>query len=380
MIIEAWHPIWGGGQSHVFELSKKLISNHGCKIDVFVMNLQDENGNIQKNIEEFEDGNLRIIRTGKARNFNSFTDRLSWIFEVVSEVKSNHKKEKYSLIHAHANLPGIPGKILRDQLKIPVIYTIHGNGANSMVDMYGKNLKSLILSIIENFLHTKIKYDAEISVDRLTSEKPNKNKRISVISNGVDIEKFENVNIAKDSTKIKFIFVGRLHKQKGLDYLLTAVSKIKNELPINAEFHIIGSGELEKHLMQKCIDLDIKNLFKFRGKIYNADLIREYKSSNIFILPSLYEGQPLTLLEAWAARLPVIATDVGDNKYFVKNEINGYLVPAKNITALSKAILKSLNNVYIQTMGENGFDFVKNNHTWDIVAKQTYEIYSKTLQ
>ena len=132
--------------------------------------------------------------------------------------------------------------------------------------------------------------------------------------------------------------------------------------------------------MQKCIDLDIKNLFKFRGKIYNADLIREYKSSNIFILPSLYEGQPLTLLEAWAARLPVIATDVGDNKYFVKNEINGYLVPAKNITALSKAILKSLNNVYIQTMGENGFDFVKNNHTWDIVAKQTYEIYSKTLQ
>jgi len=74
----------------------------------------------------------------------------------------------------------------------------------------------------------------------------------------------------------------------------------------------------------------LEKYFVFKGKLFGDDLISEYKRNHVFVLPSLAEGQPLTLLEAMASKLPVIVTDVGDNSYFVKNHENGYILPSAN--------------------------------------------------
>ncbi|MDR3583410.1 MAG: glycosyltransferase family 4 protein [Candidatus Pacebacteria bacterium] len=377
MISEVWEPIWGGGQAHVLELSKKLVANHGCEIDIFTMNFLDENGNSQPKISELKNGKIRIIRTGKIRSFN-FRDRIFWMFELVRAVKKNHRERKYDVIHAHANLPGIPGKILSELLKIPVIYTVHGSGVESMYSMYGKNIKSFIMLQLEDFLHRKIKYSKEISVDRRILKSKNRNKNVSVISNGVDMEKYDSISWPEVNV-FKIIFVGRLHTQKGIDYLLDAINKIKKKLPLTCELHIIGDGELKHHLENKIKKYGIEKIVKLRGKISGMKLVNEYKSSQLFILPSLFEGQPLTLLEAWASRLPVIVTDVGDNKFFVQDGVNGYIIPPQDTDILSQQILEAMKNPNLKELGENGYALVKEKYNWENVAKKTYGIYTQII-
>ena len=128
-------------------------------------------------------------------------------------------------------------------------------------------------------------------------------------------------------------------------------------------------------------DLGLNDFVNFRGKIYGDDLIKEYKSSHLFILPSLYEGQPLTLLEAWGAKLPVLVTDVGGNKDFV-NEENGVLVNSKDVNGLSKELLKLVNKDRnaLKQMGLSGYQMVKENYTWDKVAKKTWRVYDDVVR
>jgi glycosyltransferase involved in cell wall biosynthesis len=370
MVIEAWKPIWAGGQIHVWNLCENLVNNHNCKIDLFVMNLGG------KKVETYYKGRLRIYKIGKKCKF-SFKARLKWLFDVYSVVKKFHTKENYDLIHGHANLPGIVVKKLSKKLKIPCIYTIHGNGLSAIKDMYGKGLKSSFIYSIENHLHTKIKYSHEITVDSSLLNHKNVNKNISVIPNGVNITKYDSVKAIK-SKKFKTIFVGRLHPQKGLRYLIRAVSLIKNELK-DEEFHIIGNGVEDKFLKDLAKELKVYKFFKFKGAVYGTDLIKEYKSAHLFILPSLYEGQPLTLLEAWAAKLPVIVTGVGGNKDFV-NKSNGYIIKSKDVLELSKTILVAIKNKNLNKLGLNGYNLVKENYTWDKVADETFEVYEGILK
>jgi len=371
MLIEAWKPIWAGGQVHVWELCKRLVTNYDCEIDLYVMNLKGKEK--YSKVESHFDNKLKIIRVGKLSDFN-FSSRIKWCFDVVKLVK----KRKYDLIHAHANLPGYPAKKLSRKLKIPTIYTVHGSGLEAIRDMYGTGFKGKLLYSVEKYLQCKIKYTKQITVDSGFLKNKNVNKSI-VIPNGVDIEKYDSISVDK-SKKLKVIFVGRLHPQKGLRYLLKSISLIKDQLG-NVEFHIVGGGEEERFLKKLSSDLGLNDFVNFRGKIYGDDLIKEYKSSHLFILPSLYEGQPLTLLEAWGAKLPVLVTDVGGNKDFV-NEENGVLVNSKDVNGLSKELLKLVNKDRnaLKQMGLSGYQMVKENYTWDKVAKKTWRVYDDVVR
>ncbi len=379
MLIEAWKPVWAGGQVHVWELCNGLVKDYGCEVDLFVMNLppkEKEQG--FQNKESYLNGKFNVFRVGE-KNSPFLIPRMKWGRKVIRFILDKNKEKRYDLIHAHANFPGFPAKIISRKLKIPIVYTVHGCGLQSIKDMYGKGIKSSILSWSERFLQTKIKYDTEITVDSSFLKYKNVNKNIVVIPNGADIERFNQVKVDK-SKGFKGIFVGRLHPQKGLTYLLDALAIIKEKFEEKGvEVHLIGSGELEEELKEKSSALGLKEIVKFRGKIYGEEVIKEFKSSHLFILPSLYEGQPLTMLEAWAAKLPVLVTDVGGNKDFVVEGENGYLVPAKDVKRLADTLLKAIRNKELSKMGERGYELVKNNYTWDKMVEKTFEVYQKVL-
>ncbi|MFC1727904.1 glycosyltransferase family 4 protein [Nanoarchaeota archaeon] len=368
MLIEAWKPIWGGGQVHVWELCKRLVKNHNCKIDLYVMNLDG------KKQESFFNGRLNISRIGKKTHFG-FLPRLKWCREVIKTIKN----KKYDLIHAHANLPGFPGKKMSKELGIPIIYTVHGFGAKAMKSMYGRGFKSTILAYLEKFLQTKMKYSKEISVDSRFLNQKNVNNPI-VIPNGVDIKQFDSVS-AKKSKKFKIIFVGRLHPQKGLSYLFDAVNLAKKDLK-NTEFAIVGDGDLKEILKDKVKKLGLEKIIKFKGKLEGIKLIKEYKSSHLFILPSLYEGQPLTLLEAWAAKLPVLVTDVGDNNKFVVQDKDGWVVKPKDFGALANKLcyILSKKSKILEEIGNRGYEKTKSKYSWRTMAKKTYDVYRSVLK
>lgn len=351
MLIEAWKPLWGGGQEHVLQLCKRL-SQRGHTVDLYVMNLGE---GLPLKEELFD--NVLLHRIGKACKF-TFPSRLAWCKEVI------RIQGDYDLIHAHANLPGLPAKKLSVKLGVPVVYTVHGSGLDALQDMYG--WKGKLLYYVERYLHCRIKYDAQITVDSSFSRQHNVNSPI-VIPNGVDISAYDKISCDKSET-VKVVFVGRLHPQKGLTYLIDAVRKADIA---DVEFHIIGDGDEREALMEQAKGLP--NII-FRGKVYGDDLIREYKSSHLFVLPSLYEGQPLTLLEAWAAKLPVLVTNVGGNKDFVTSQ-NGMMVGSKNEEELSRALQEMLGKDLVK-MGLNGYAMVKSLYTWDKTVEKTIKVYN----
>jgi glycosyltransferase involved in cell wall biosynthesis len=373
MIMEAWKPFYAGGQVHTFELCKRLVQNHNCNVDVYSRKLIKDGKKYSTN-EIYEGGKLKFIRTGFGSDYFSYIGRFFWIFSTISKCFF----KKYDIIHGQANLGGLPAKILGWIKKVPVVYTVHGSGLDVWDEM-GKGFSAKVNYNIEKFLQTGIKYDKEISVDKTFLKYKNKNQPI-VIANGVDIKKYDLVNCKKDKN-FKIIFVGRLHPQKGLRFLIKAVNLIKNVLLPSTEFHIIGSGKLDAELKKMAKDKGVTNFFKFRGKIFGDELIKEYKSSHLFILPSVFEGQPLTLLEAWAAKLPVLVTDVGGNKDFVINlwnkEENGLMIEPQNPKILAQAILElsKLDRSRLIQIGENGYFMVKDQYSWDSMTKKTFEIY-----
>lgn len=325
ILIDAWFPFTGGAQVQIKNLKEILEEKYKCRYYI----LHSPSANI-------------IVR-------------FLWSFWVIPQASFLHLKYRFNLIHAHAYWPGVPGKILSGILKIPIVFTVHGS---NLLDLRIKSPRAFL----EKIILTKIKYNQIISVASNFLKYKNVNKNIIVIANGVNIKEFESLKVKKLKRKpstinyqpLTILFVGRDDPVKGLVYLKKAMVKVKKEFP-KAELKIIKKGYSHKKL------------------------IKEYLKADVFVLPSLSEGQPLTLLEAWAAKLPVVVTAVGDNPKMVKNGVNGYIIKPGNVNLLTEAILKTLKNKKRDLLGKRGYQLVKSKYTWQKCAERTYEIYQKAL-
>lgn len=373
MLIDVWSPVYGGGTDHVIALSKRLVEDHGCHIDIYTRKLKDAEGRVYDADETHLDGKLNVYRTGYPTTFSSMLGRLAYTVQTPFKLR-----EDYDVIHAHAYYAAYPARIIKALKRIPLIFTIHGIALKARKEM-DTGFLSKIKSFMEDVTLFKIRYDCQISVDSSIKEYGNVNRNIVVIPNGVDIIRFDSIGDLQGSNgRFRIIYVGRLHPQKGLKYLIEAAKEIV-ETERNIEFCIIGSGSLEKELRDQIERNGLEDYFIFMGRKPKEDLPQEYKRSDLFVLPSLYEGQPLTLLEAWAAKLPVVVTDVGGNSDFVRDGVNGYIVEPANAGELARAIKQALSNRDLPEMGVRGYELVKNNYTWEKVAERTFEVYRKLV-
>ncbi len=379
MIIEAWHPIWGGGQKVAYEISKRLSENYNIKVDLFVMNLAGKQENFVENINN----KFRVIYVGKKRNW-TFKDRIFWLFDLVNIIRKFHKKHKYNLIYAHSTLPGLPGKLLSKWLKIPVVFHVHGSSVEVLEKMYGKGLKTKILKFLNIFIQRMIKYDLEITVDRKFLEYKNVNKPV-YIPNGVDVERFEKFFYLKEykiNRNFQILFVGRFDRIKGVHILLQSINLLKNFLrKKNVIIKLIGYGYEEKFFKNFAKRLKLEDIVFFKGKLFGEELIKEYMLSDLFVLPSLSEGFPLTILEAWAAKLPVLVSNVGEIPFIVKDGYNGFLVNPGDVNDLTEKLrlILDMDKDYLKKIGERGYNLVKKNYDWDKIVEKIY-FYSNILK
>lgn len=367
MLMDSWTPIEGGGQTHVKNLAEILCKEKDCNIDLFTRSLKDESGNIFNKNEAFYEGRFRVFRTGFSTKFANAPARIFWLLAVIYKVLRLNREKKYDLIHAHSLLPAIPAKILAFIIKKPLIYTVHGTA----LDLKKKNLNEKI----ERFLLCKIKYDCLVSVAENFLQEENINKEIFIIANGVNVKDFDLDGLTKFK-KFNFLFVGRFDKIKAVDNLIKAFSNLNNE---NVCLDLVGYGYEEEHLKKLVKKLNPKGEIKFHGKKTGRELAEIYLKSHVFVLPSLSEGQPISILEAWAAKLPVIATRVGDNEKFIQDKKDGFLVKNNDITDLEIVMRETLNCKNLKEIGENGFKKVKNEYSSEICAEKTFQKYLKII-
>lgn len=371
VIIDAWEPIWGGGQTHVWEISKCLVLHFGYEIDIYTRQITDGSDKKYTAIESHFDSKLRIIRIGPSQSVFSLLGRMIWVLTVSYQIVKLHRRSAYSLLHAHAYISAIPGRIVQMLTRIPLVYTVHGS---HLMD-HGKRS---INYYIEKFLLTQIKYDAEISVSKSFTKYANVNKNILCISNGVNIDRFDSYKAKKrKNNSFVFLWVGRFDWTKGIDILFGAFAKLAKNNRNKIMLRLVGYGYKMREYQNLAKTLGIQQKVVFAGKKSGKDLIREYKSADVFVLPSLVEGQAVTLFEAWAAKLPVIASDAGDHASIVKPGKNGYLVPAGENSALFESMFAALKNKKLEKLGRSGYLTTKKLFSWEKSAATQHRIYKQ---
>lgn len=158
------------------------------------------------------------------------------------------------------------------------------------------------------------------------------------------------------------VYCGRFNKEKGLSYLLDAFQLMKEVWPENLHLLMIGDGDYRKEFSERCADIGISEKVHCIGAKQN---VHPYlRISDFFIMPSLHENHSIALLEALAADLPVVSTDVGGNGEIVRDGIEGILIPSADSKKLGDAILKISNDEELRKAFKNN------------IAKSTYPQFS----
>ncbi len=301
----------------------------------------------------------------------------------ISRYAIKNIKPKPDLLHAHFSYPDGFGMIgLAKKWKVPFVISALGTlerkvayeGSYTSRQIFeAMNCADKVLSVSEDLKNHIV--NLGISEDK-----------VSVVPNGVDIEKFKPagkeyarnmLNLPQDKKIV--LFVGALKKIKGVDYLIEAA---KSFLDTNISLYMVGRDDgMKKSLEKRAHELKIDNHIKFTGPVNHEDIPLWLSASDILVLPSLSEGRPNVILEAFACEVPVVATNVGGVPELMINGETGYIVPAKNQMELSEKVNKLLvdRNIRIK-MGKFGrMTIIQRGLTWETHAKKTIKIYSKLL-
>lgn len=202
-----------------------------------------------------------------------------------------------------------------------------------------------------------------------------KTEKISVIYNGIEVNKFleprDRLGEVKNNQKIIIGSIGRLTKQKGFAYLIEAISKLPGR---NIECLIAGDGELKKELETKVKKLGLDDKIKFLG--WQKDIKSFLDKIDIFILPSLWEGFGIAILEAGAAGLPVVASKVNGIKEIIEDNKDGLLVEPADSDELARKIESLLKDGNLRVeLAANLRIKIKNNFNIKKIADSYEELY-----
>ncbi len=215
-------------------------------------------------------------------------------------------------------------------------------------------------------------------------------EKITVIPNGIDVEYFDSIkpnlelrkSIGIHPNDFVIICVSNLHINKGHKYLLEAFEKLhtsnnetaKTIQPFNFRLLLVGDGPEKENLQNQSKNYQSKKNILFLGK--RTDVPQLLRISNLFILPTLFEGQSNALMEAMASGLPIITTDIPENKVLIENEKTGLLVPIKNSKILLEGMLSLIKNDNLRmTMGQSSQKSIKENFN----LKKTTSLFSDFL-
>lgn len=204
-------------------------------------------------------------------------------------------------------------------------------------------------------------------------------REIFVVPNGIDLKRFKISPGNKEGVNTKtIIFVGRLHPVKGVQYLIEAMVTVHREMP-EAELVIVGDGAERSRLEELTERLNLNGCIQFMGQMPQESIPKIMCQADVFALSSLSESFGIVNLEAMAAGLPIVATNVGGVPDIVEEGVNGLLVNPESPGKIADKLLFLLENDEIRAeMTSNNREKVKL-YTWDRVASVIEEMYSKCL-
>jgi len=364
----------GSGQTiHIRELAKRL-SNKGVEAKVFTREATGDISPVEPTEVKFRGSSIPFIR-----HFGFMA-------------KCGMLVDRFDLVHTQYH-PGIfAGNFVRTLRKIPHVFTFHGYAPIRSWTNPAQKLKMLdhaLGTIIA--LHSGVDRVIAISqyIKKILIEFYHFDKaRISLIYNGVDIERFR-PRIDGSSVRVRYgihdsptvLYLGRMDPYKGVQFLLRAAPIVLQELP-NAKFVVAGGTRFDQVKIQDLTSSPkIRNALVFTGYVPEGDVPSLYAACDVFCYPSLWEGFGLTPAEAQASAKPVVAFNHCAIPEVVRDGETGILVRPKDHRELAKALVRLLKDPSLrQAMGVEGRRRVQRLFNWDLATEKTLEVYKQAIE
>jgi phosphatidylinositol alpha-mannosyltransferase len=291
------------------------------------------------------------------------------------KVKRVLEEEKFDIIHLHEPCcPLLPWIVLRLSHSINV-GTFHAYYEHSMGYWVGRPFLNQFFDRLDGKIAV-----SEPALRCITRYFPG---HYRLIPHGIDLEHFASgvspIEEFRDG-KLNILFVSRLEKRKGLDYLLKAYEQVKAEFPSSRLIVVGPDGRLRQGYAKKARERKLEDVV-FTGYVSYADLPRYYHTADIFCAPAVgKESFGIILLEAMAAHKPIIATNIEGYSSVVTHGVEGLLVPPKDEEALAQALLSLFSDQALRhQMGVNG-GIKAEAHSWGGIAQKTIEYYHELLE
>lgn len=301
-----------------------------------------------------------------------------WDGQVVRELSRIIREEHVDLVHSHLYHANLYSRIAAWRSGVPAVITVHNTYLKR------KWYRQLLNRLLAKVTGAIVAVSEDIRADVLRYDKVPE-KLVHVIPNGIDLTRVASTlssvqarqRLGLSADDFVLGTVGRLEEQKGQRYLIQAVGDLKAS-GIGVKLLIIGDGRLREELEKQIQQLNVQDSVSLLGT--RKDVADILKAVDLFVMPSLWEGLSLAMLEAMAAGIPVVATDVGGvSQVFGDNEY-GYRIQPGSAQALADKIaycLASKENV--ARMAKKGQQLVREKYSSQNMVRNLEKIYRAVL-
>ena len=321
----------------------------------------------------------RFIPIGKPRAIptSGSIARVTTSARLSPSIKAVLSKENFDIIHFHEPLmPMLCTTVLR-LASTKTVGTFHAFAGNPGYHF----TKPLVFRWLKMWFR---KLDFKIAVSKPAMEYVSKHLpgHYEIIPNGIDLEHFSPdvspINEFCDG-KLNILFVGRLEKRKGANYLLKAYKQVKEKIP-DSRLLIVGPGTRLRHIYERQVKRNGLKDVVFTGHVCYEDLPRYYKTADIFCAPATgSESFGIILLEAMAIGKPIVASNIDGYASLVTHGVEGLLVPPREDEILTQALISLLSDESLrQQMGDKGKIKAKD-YNWKNLAQRIVDCYTRIL-
>ncbi len=334
-----------------------------------------------KAVPDFGD---RFIPIGKPRPIpvSGSIARITISLRLASKIKEVLAQEKFDIIHLHEPfMPMLCSAVLRfsdNAVNIGTFHACHG----TFLGISGYNFGRPISRMMLNRRRRKLVGKIAVSKPAMDFARKYIPGYYNIIPNGVDLEHFSPDVSPIDEFcdgKLNILFVGRLEKRKGLNYLLEAYKQVKQEIP-NSRLIVVGPGTRLRSKYEKRVRRSNLQDVVFVGYTSYDELPRYYKTADIYCSPATgRESFGIVLLEAMAVGKPVVASNIEGYANVITHGVDGLLVPPKDTGMLARALISLMADKSLrQQMGARGIEKAKE-YSWEHIAHRVLSYYARLL-
>ncbi len=321
---------------------------------------------------EWYRGQSPVVDYGAFRAFYPVAPATPWAFTMAAQsvsmawgllpvARREHLRRRFDLVHGHFIIPGgFAAARIAKRLAIPTVLSAQGSDVNEFSRF--PILKKLLLEVLRGCDHlTAVSRDLVGKLAGLDYH------QAIWIPNGCIMGQASD---ECERIKGRIVFVGMLYGNKAPMTLLEAFRNVLGNANY-ATLDIIGEGPDLEDLRRRATSLGLGGAVRFLGPLPHDQVLSHMRRGDVFCLPSRREGWPLVLVEALAAGLPIVGSDIGGIREIVCRPELGILVPPGDPDALAKALLRALCKSWDREMirGE------ARRYCWEEIAKRYLEVY-----